>query len=168
MRHALFLRGINVGPVRVPMTDLRALLASLGLRDVRTWLATGNAAFEADDDAATLRPVIERALTERFGYDAHVQVLDHDALRGIVESMPFPAREDHHRYVVLCDGPEVLDRLVEEGEELGADVATGSGVVYWSCPIGRSTDEPFAKLLARKALRAATTTRNIQTLQKML
>ncbi|MFE0317198.1 DUF1697 domain-containing protein, partial [Streptomyces albogriseolus] len=47
-RYAALLRGINVGGgKKVPMAELRGLLESLGLRDVRTYLQSGQAAFTA-------------------------------------------------------------------------------------------------------------------------
>ena len=165
MRYAMLLRGINVGGVKVPMADLRGLLAELGLTEVRTWLATGNVVFESDDPAEALRPRIEEALTERFGYDAHVQILPHARLREIAEAWPFEPRADHHRYVLFCDAPEVIDELVAAGD---ADVRAGEGVVYWSCLKGSTTDMPFAKVLAKKRFKASTTNRNVNTIESML
>lgn len=51
MRHVMFLRGINVGGTTVPMADLRACLAGLGLQDVRTVLQTGNVVFSSEGPA---------------------------------------------------------------------------------------------------------------------
>lgn len=53
------LRGINVGKAkRVPMAELRALLAGLGYGDVQTLLNSGNAVFTH----ANASPAAERAL----------------------------------------------------------------------------------------------------------
>ena len=46
------LRAVNVGGTKLPMADLRALLEGLGLTDVRTYLQSGNAVFDARDDGA--------------------------------------------------------------------------------------------------------------------
>ena len=57
--HAL-LRGINVGKAkRVPMAELRALLAGLGYGDVQTLLNSGNAVFT---HANASPAAVERAL----------------------------------------------------------------------------------------------------------
>lgn len=178
MRFALFLRGINVGRIRVPMADLRELLTGLGLDEVTTWLNTGNVAFRSDEGADALRPRIEAALTARFGYEAFAQVILHERLAAIIAGCPFPAREDRHRYVILCDEPSVRDELILAARELGipgaegADtlelVSPGEGVVYWDCPQGSTTSTPFSTILAKKRFRASTTNRNIQTLEKML
>lgn len=47
-RFVALLRGVNVGKgKRVPMAELRNLLAALGYRDVQTLLNSGNAVFES-------------------------------------------------------------------------------------------------------------------------
>ena len=51
MRAVLLLRAVNVGGTKVPMADLRSLLEGLGLRDVRTYLQSGNAVFDVDEAA---------------------------------------------------------------------------------------------------------------------
>jgi len=48
-RQVVLLRGINVGGHRrVPMADLRALLAGLGYERVRTHLQSGNVVVESE------------------------------------------------------------------------------------------------------------------------
>jgi len=75
-RFVALLKGINVGKAkRVPMADLRELLAALGYRNVRTLLNSGNAVFDAaakgEADHAAL---IQRAVAEQLGVDAMVIV----------------------------------------------------------------------------------------------
>jgi len=41
------LRGVNVGGISIRSVDLRELLTRMGLEDVRTFLASGNAAFRS-------------------------------------------------------------------------------------------------------------------------
>ena len=53
--HIALIRGINVGRnKRIAMADLRAMLASLGYRDVRTLLQSGNAVFTAPGSTAAV------------------------------------------------------------------------------------------------------------------
>ena len=44
-RHVAFLRAINVGGHVVTMDKLRALFTALGLKDVETFIASGNVLF---------------------------------------------------------------------------------------------------------------------------
>ncbi|MEA5154009.1 DUF1697 domain-containing protein [Raineyella sp.] len=175
MEYAMFLRGINVNGVRVPMGELRDCLTDAGLEGVRTYLQTGNVTFSSVEQVRTLQPTIEEALTSTFGYEAHVQLLSHAELAAIVGGYPFPSSPDHHRYAILCATDRVAADLVDLAQtaahEPGGDrerVAGGTGVVYWSCPKGSTLATPFAKVLGQRRFRATTTNRNLNTLEKML
>jgi uncharacterized protein (DUF1697 family) len=41
-RYIAFLRGINLGKRRLPMSQLKALFEELGFREVETFIASGN------------------------------------------------------------------------------------------------------------------------------
>jgi uncharacterized protein (DUF1697 family) len=168
-----FLRGVNVNGVTVKMTELRTTLTAIGLRDVRTVLASGNVVFE-DDGAkpAERKKQIESALRATFGYDAWIVLLSASELTRIVGAFPFTRDDpDVHPYVVLGSDPKTLLTLHESAPELDPEVeaiAVGKGALYWRAPKGRSTDTPFAKVLAKKQFRESTTTRNLRTLEKVL
>jgi uncharacterized protein (DUF1697 family) len=168
-----FLRGVNVNGVTVKMAELRAALTDVGLAGVRTVLATGNVVFE-DDGAkpAARKKQIESCLRDTFGYDAWIVLLSATELTRIVEAFPF-TRDDPaiHPYVVLGSDPKTLATLHTSAPDLDPEVeaiALGTGALYWRVPKGRSTDTPFAKLLAKKQFRESTTTRNLRTLTKVL
>lgn len=170
MRIALFLRGINVGGVRVPMPDLRAELEHLGLTEVRTVLATGNVIAEAGEEPEALLPDIEAGLSQRFAYQAHVQMLRGDELRAVVEQCPLPEDPERHRYAVLCTDVAAFQEVLAAGGAVSAGPRfhTGGGVIYWSCPRGATTTDPVTRVLARRALAPRLTTRNLATLQTLL
>ena len=89
--HVALLRGINVGGARkLPMADLSALLAGLGLEDVRTYIASGNVLFTAPRAGRQLATRIERAIEEATGLDVAVLLRTPAALAEVVERNPFP------------------------------------------------------------------------------
>ncbi|BDI21886.1 pyridoxamine 5'-phosphate oxidase [Herbiconiux sp. L3-i23] len=168
-RWIALLRGVNVNGITVKSAELGALFRELGFDEVKTVLATGNVLFRSDDDAVELKPRIERALGDRFGYDAWIVLLPHDRLAGIVDAYPFPEDAETHAYVVFGSGPEAFSDFSPDLVPDGPDrVAEGDGVVYWACPKGSSTDTPFAKLAAKARNRTTTTTRNLNTVRKLL
>lgn len=172
-RWIALLRGINVGGASIRSADLAALFRELGFEDVRTVLATGNVDFTTDVDAAdraaaaSLKERIEAALGERFGYEAWIVLIPHIDLAGIVEDYPFAEDAEHHAYVVFASTAQARADLLDcaRAED---PVAGGEGVVYWRCPKGASTSEPFAKRIAAARFRATTTTRNITTLRRLI
>jgi uncharacterized protein (DUF1697 family) len=178
------LRGVNVGGITIRSAELRELFESLGFDRVRTVLASGNVVFEADapaDDARSagagaeaseLKARIERALGDRFGYDAWIVLLTRDRLAEVVEAFPFDAgREGWHPYVLFASDPAPLAELLEAAPTLDpADetIAPGEQVIYWHCRRAVGIDSPFSKLTAKARFKPTTTNRNLRTLRKLL
>ncbi len=170
------LRGVNVGGATIRNAELTALLRDeLGLDNVRTVLASGNAAFDADaaPDARTeLKGSLEAVLRTRFGYDAWIVLVTRVEVERAIGAFPFDADDPRRQpWVVFGSDEAVLDDLTAAAASLDDDVdpiARGEGVLYWNPVKGTSVDTPFAKLLARNAYRSSTTNRNLRTLQKIL
>ncbi|MGN7190596.1 MULTISPECIES: DUF1697 domain-containing protein [unclassified Curtobacterium] len=172
-RWVALLRGVNVNGITIRSAELAALFRELGYTDVRTVLASGNVVFTADvgaGDAGTVKAAVEQGLRDRFGYDAWIVLVPHDRLAAIVDGFPFPSGPDRHDYVVFGSDDAALDALLEDltVDESVERVARGDGVVWWSCPKGSSTDTVFAKRAAAARFKRTTTTRNTNTLRKLL
>ena len=92
--YAALLRGVNVGGHRrVPMGELRALLTSLGLADVQTYLQSGNAVFRSEQaDADVLAAQIAEAIRDGLGVDTTVMVRSAAELVDVVDGNPWPER----------------------------------------------------------------------------
>lgn len=86
--YILFLRGINVGGnKKVPMADLKKLLVSLGFQNVKTYLASGNASFEAKTKPSATE--IERQIEKTFGFPVDTIIRTLADLQKIRTSDPF-------------------------------------------------------------------------------
>lgn len=133
-------------------------------------LASGNVMFSADAPAEPLKTSIEQGLRDRFGYDAWIVLVRHDALAAVVDDFPFEHADERHDYVVFGSDDGALDALIEDLEldDSVERIARGAGVVYWSCPKGSSTDTVFAKRAGAARFKRTTTTRNTNTLRKLL
>src|SRR5699024_8462104 len=86
------LRGINVGGHnRIKMADLRQILGSLGLKEVQTYLASGNVVFKTGEfqkDRLTGR--IRDEIKENRGFEPRVILLTLAELEQAVKANPFP------------------------------------------------------------------------------
>lgn len=168
------LRGVNVGGITIRSAELREVFESLGFEGVRTVLASGNVAFEADAAAgpAALKSRIEQALRDRFGYEAWIVLLTRERLAAVVEGFPFDAgRDGWHPYVLFASDPAPLAELLDAAPSLDpADetIAAGEQVIYWHCRRAVGVDSTFSKLTAKARFKPTTTTRNLRTLQKLL
>jgi uncharacterized protein (DUF1697 family) len=170
--YVALLRGVNVGGITIRSADLRALFLELGLGDARTFLASGNVRFTSDDERSTLKGRIEKALGERFGYEAWIVLVTCDELRDALAAFPFDAADASRQpYLVFCADAAVRDELRGLAMRLDAGidpVEPGPGVLFWNPVRGDSTSTPFAKQLARARWKAVTTTRNIRTIEKIV
>ncbi|WP_372697372.1 DUF1697 domain-containing protein [Arthrobacter sp. JSM 101049] len=172
--YALFLRGINVGGIRIAMKDLAEALTAAGYTRVSTLLASGNVVLDAGTgDAAALKADVEAVLRARFGYEAWVIVVPPERLAAIVDAYPFPAVDDgiqRHDYVVFAAAADAVahvlgaDPVPVDGERFAA----GDQVLYWQVPRGSSLDTPLARELGRARHKPVLTTRNLNTLHKVL
>lgn len=159
-----FLRAINVGGRNmIRMDALKALHESLGFKDVRTHLQSGNVVFRAKAaDAAK----IERAIKKTF--DAEITVILRTAaeLRRVVEANPFPHRAaEANRFVVVFLSGETTGNLdayagPEERQIVGREL-----YVYFGAGMA---DSKLTNALIEKRLGVRGTARNWNTVNRML
>ena len=89
--HIAFLRGINVGGHKpVKMDELKKAFASLGFGKIKTFIASGNVAFEAPEgDPGAFAVRIKDKLKKTFGCEIGVILRTAADLRKIVDDDPF-------------------------------------------------------------------------------
>lgn len=182
-RFIALLRGVNVGGRTIKSAELADVFRSLGYDAVKTVLASGNVVFEAEGTASDRRTQLERALSDAFGYDAQVHVLDTETLAAIVEAYPFPERDGWHRYVIFligASGPpgsggrsDQLDafahRIAGLALDPGLEALTDAGsVLYWTVERGHTLDSVVGKGAGAGRDKNLATSRNLNTLRKLL
>lgn len=179
--HVALLRGVNVGGVKLAMSDLRTVLSSLGYADVSTYIQSGNALFSADGaDPAALAAEIEAALDKQLGMRPRVLVLTRDELAQVIRDNPYPEEPNpkavHAVFLAAEPGPEQVAAVAEteqKAREKGCrDTARYVGrVLYLHTPDGFGRSE-LAIQLGRRAgpmsAQGAGTARNWATVNKLL
>jgi uncharacterized protein (DUF1697 family) len=125
--------------------------------------------FTTTDAASAAKKKLEAALRARFGYEAWVHVLTQAKIGSIVEAYPFERTADRHAYVVFVLKPDLLDALVAvEVDPAVEQTARGDGVLYWSVPKGSTLDSAMGKSQGSSKDKQWVTTRNLNTLEKLL
>jgi len=165
-RWAMFLRGVNVGGHRkLPMAELRVLLSEkCGAENVATYIASGNAVFDAVGDQGGLAECIARAIGNVFAFDTDVLVYSANELRALVSKCPFADKAGNRVIGNLCFAPPRVDQaqveaLIDPSEAL--EVRERTVWIYAPQGIRRS------KLSANLDLGVTATARNLNTLRKM-
>jgi uncharacterized protein (DUF1697 family) len=168
---ALF-RGINVGGKnKLPMKDLVATLENVGCQDVATYIQSGNAVFQSEEqDASLLSETIEAAIKERHGFEPLVLVLASEEMERAMGSNPFPGTESEpktlHLYF-LAAPPENPDLDALEGIKGDRErFVLGDGVFYLHAPDGIGRSKLAANI--EKLLGVPVTARNWRTVRKVM
>jgi uncharacterized protein (DUF1697 family) len=178
--HVALLRGINVGGGgKVPMADLRKLVASLGYGEVSTYIQSGNIIFTpVHENAAALAAELEAAIGETFGIRTTAVVLSKADLGAVISANPYPD-EPELRYVhgvfMLTDPDEALRTRIGQANEVAVskgsrDEATIVGrILYLHTPDGFGTSELARDLLLNRRSNplATATARNWATISKL-
>jgi uncharacterized protein (DUF1697 family) len=173
--YAALLRGINVGGAKkVPMAELRTLMAGLGYDGVRTYLQSGQAVFSSDHgDEESLAAELAQAIEGRFGFAVDVIVRDHAYLKAVAEACPFPAADLEARqlHVIYFSQPVEAGRFAEidPAVYLPEEFRLGDRALYLYAPdgVGRSKlAEHLSKPRLNKGLIA--TSRNWNTVLKLV
>ena len=170
-RQAALLRGVNVGTAkRVAMTDLRALVESLGYTDVRTLLNSGNVVYTAPGVApATAAARIEEELNAHLGVSATVVALAAEELTIAVAENPLAQVADNpsRLLVAVPADPQASTRLqpLLEQDWRPEALALGPRVAYLWCPDGVIASRVSAAV--GRALGGALTSRNWATMTKL-
>lgn len=166
-------RGINVGGHhKVPMNELKRVHEALGLRDVVSYIQSGNVVFTSDDkDVAQLQTQIEDAFENKFGFHVEVIIRTSAELQDIIAKNPlqnqhsnepnwvavmflatYPDTTAQEELLKSYAGPEELSII---GKEL---------YIYYPNGIGRSK---LSHSFIEKKLKTGGTARNWNTVLKL-
>jgi len=173
MKYISLLRGINVsGKKKIIMKDLKALYESLGLKDVLTYIQSGNVIFKSDEAETILIEKIEKAIAQQYGFDVPVQVREVEVFENLIAECPFEELdliEEGTRVLVtfLSSVPseEHVDKLMSYVKEPERLVLVGREV-YLYCPNGYGKTK-LSNVFIEKKLCVSATTRNWKSVLKL-
>ena len=182
--HVALLRGINVGGHnKVPMAELRQVVASLGHADVATYIQSGNVVFSTGEtDTAALAEALEQAIAAAFGVRVRVVVLSRGELAQAMRDNPYSdepnPRAVHAVFLSATPAPEVADdvadaqRRAEQKQNGTRDTAQVIGrTIFLHTPEGFGRSELAALITSGSRGRSADlagTARNWATVTKLL
>jgi len=169
-RHVLLLRGINVGGAgKLPMAELRMILARLGAGNVATCIQSGNAVFTSEIAPDSLGPAIADAINAQAGFRPTTLVLPAREFLTALERFPFPAAlnapKTGHVWF-LSETPDAPDldglRALATRDEA---CALADRQFYLHAPSGIGCSKLATKV--EKLLGVTATARNLNTIGKL-
>ena len=170
--HIALFRGINVGGRNLlPMRELVERLQTIGLRDVSTYIQSGNVVFRSrEDDTVDLADRIGSVIHKSHGFTPEVMILTLDQLEDALASNPYPQAEHEpkslHLFFLATIPDDTNLEFLESIKRDSEDFELRGRVFYLHAPdgIGRS------KLAAgvERTLGVPVTARNWRSAQKIL
>jgi uncharacterized protein (DUF1697 family) len=166
-------RGINVGGHQIVRMDaLKELHMSLDLRDVQTYIQSGNVVFTSDKaNVAQIQKDIEDSFAQTFGFPVKVMVRTASELNAIIENNPFQNQAvKESKWIIamfLASDPSItaledIEKAYTGPEEIhiiGQEV-----FIYYPEGMGRSK---LTNTLLGKKLKTMGTARNWNTVLKL-
>lgn len=138
-RYVALLRGVNVGGHRkVPMAGLRSALSDAGATDVRTYVQSGNAAFDSPLPPDGVADLVQSAVQACSGVVPDVVVRTRAEVAGVVARNPWPERRTtpallHVLFLsaepasVRADRVGEQEQVMPDGKEIWVWYGGGSG-----------------------------------------
>jgi uncharacterized protein (DUF1697 family) len=166
------LRGVNVGGKNmISMSSLKVSFGRLGLRDVATYINSGNILFKAAEaDARKLEKRVEQMLASEYQLQCRVVVRSFAEMTELVESLPRTWKGDTRwRYNVIflrhtIDSKDLVRDLRPKPEI--EEVLSRPGALLWSAQVTHLTRTTMLKLPGQKVYQDMTV-RNLNTTRKL-
>lgn len=174
-RYAVFLRGVNVGGVKVPMAELRAMAEAMGFVEVKTLLQSGNlvVADPKGRSAGELEPLFEAEAKATFGRAIDFMIRTPEELSAAIAANPFPemAKDDpSHLLVFFLKGkaPDHAAIAALNAAISGPEQAAAAGrELYITYPDGIGTSKLSDRLIGQALGKQSATGRNWNTVLKV-
>lgn len=172
-RYVAFLRGINLGTRRPPMSQLKLLFEELGFSDVETFIASGNVIFSTTaKDVQKLEAKIAKHLQSKLGYEVDTFVRTAEDVIAVARSKVFEKEAAQAHAVHVCFLHEPLDaataRKLNQIRGKHDEFKAAGREYYWLCRI-KTNESDIWKSPEMKALKLPSCTmRNVTSIQKLV
>ena len=170
--YVALLRGINVGGNNmISMKSLKASFEALGLKDVSTYINSGNILFKSKQaDARKLESKIEKMLVTEYKLGCKVVVRSAAEMARLVEKLPATWTDDKDwRYNVIylrhaIDSKDILSAIGWKRDI--EQVTYVPGTLLWAARVQDITRTAMLKLASHKLFQDMTV-RNVNTTRKL-
>lgn len=168
--YVALLRGINVGGhKKIKMVDLREVLGTAGLTDVKTYIQSGNVVFSSSESASECEHRISETIKKEYGWDVPVLVRTTTQIEKILKGCPFPQEKKEKSYFTILKSKPSEEKIAEANtvNYPGEEYFVTPECIYYFCGI----DYTKAKLSGNwfeKKLETPITTRNYRTMMKLI
>ncbi len=171
-RYVALLRAVNVGGRTVKMARLRELFESLKLKNVETFIASGNVIFESSGRVAMLQQKIASVLQKELSFEVATFLRTTTELASIVDRQPFrpvelaTAQAFNVAFLATPTTAEEQRKLLGLKNEID-NFAIRDREVFWLCR-RKQSESKFSNAVLERTIGRPTTMRSMSTIQKLV
>ena len=166
----ILLRGITpTGKNKVPMALLRTALTKAGLKDVRTYIQSGNVIASSELTQAALERRVHEIIRRNFGGDIAVVARTAGQFAGILKRNPFADAEGARLYFTLfATAPD--KKLLKEflSTDFAPDQVRFVKSTLYTLYATKHSDSKFNNNFFERKLKVSATTRNLNTMVSLV
>jgi uncharacterized protein (DUF1697 family) len=166
----ILLRGITpVGKNKVLMAPLREALTKAGLKNVQTYIQSGNIVAQAGLTQIELERAVHDVIHKNFGGDIAVLARTPDQFSDIMKHNPFREEDGKRLYFTLLATAPDKQRLKEFlSTDFSPDQVRYLKNTIYSLYATKYSDSKFNNNYFERKLKVAATTRNLNTMTKLV
>ena len=171
MKYCAFLRGVNVKGTAMKMAEVIEVFKNTGVKNVSSVLATGNILFDSEENPEKLKAILEKSLSDYFNYEAFLFIKTEEEIKQILVTSPFEKAENFHIYSFICENSNeniLLEEFKKGNQQKGEEAKIINQNFYWKIVKGNTLESEFGKVLGKKAFKDIFTSRNINTIEKIV
>ena len=161
--YVALLRGVNLlGVSTLKMADLEAIADKLGLKQARTYIASGNLLFLSNKAEQPLRRALEQEMKAHMGRELRVMLRTAAEMEKVVEANPFTESPGNRVQAFFLNEPPPSDLLKTARNQEDERIATGPREVFVAYG-----EQGIGKSRLRLPAAEAGTARNMNTVAKL-
>ena len=163
------LRGINVGGHRrIKMHDLKQRLSSVGLKNISTYIQSGNVIFDTEmEDPKALSHFISNQIRDAYGYEVPVIIRSPKEIERALDHFPFEKIEGWKGYISFLSGQPDRE-TIQSWEAASSDIekfAAEDNHLFSLVNKQAKAKPTFSNSFVEKLVKGPATTRNLQTVR---
>ena len=168
--YIILLRGVTpTGRNKVLMAPLRAALTKAGLKEVQTYIQSGNIIARSSLFSPEIEELVHEVIRDNSGGDITVLARTPDQLLAILKGNPFKdAISPQPYFTVLAAEPD--EKLLREllSTDFSPDHINFHNNTIYTLYATKHSDSKFNNNYFERKLKVAATTRNINTMNRLL
>lgn len=166
----ILLRGVTpTGKNKVLMAPLRAALTKAGLKDVRTYIQSGNVVAQYNLTYIELENLVHEVIHKNFGGDIAVLARTPDQFSEILKHNPFKGEDGKRLYFSLLatkPGKQLLKEFLSTN--FSPDKVRYVENTIYTLYATKHSDSKFNNNYFERKLKITATTRNLNTMSKLV